>query len=190
MLPTHPHRGRAGFSLLELVAAVAILVVLAGVLVPAVGSRMGRAREERALGDMNTVAKAFNAHFVDTGQWPANGAFSATRSASEELIGFPCLYANVKNLPGWSGPYLNVGERVDDATMWIATAGSGAGGGLRDPWGSPYVVHYVSRQQANGSGAILLVSKGPNGQVDTSPSAIRAGRSSRDDIVYVVTRAL
>jgi general secretion pathway protein G len=189
MTPTHPLRGRAGFSLLELLATLAILVVLAGVLVPAVGSQMGRAREERALRDMNTVAKAFNAYFVDTGQWPANGAFSASTSSSEELIQLPCLYANVKDLPGWSGPYLNEGLRVNDATMWVASASREAGG-LRDPWGNAYVVHYVSRQHANGSGGILLVSKGANGQVDTSTSAIRAGRSSRDDIVYVVTRAL
>ena len=181
---------RSGFSLIELVAAVAILVLLAGILIPAVGNQMGKAREARVKADLDVVAKAFNTYFIDTGVWPANGAFNPSQSVSQELIDLPCLYTNVHNLKGWKGPYLNEGHRVDNNTMVIAIPGSGDGGGLRDPWGNNYALYYVSRQQANGNGAIMIFSKGPNATIDSSTQQIRSGAPRGDDLCVVVTRSL
>lgn len=184
------HRSRAGFSLIELVAAVAILVILAGVLIPAVGNQMSKSRTARVAADLDTVAKAFNAYFIDTGIWPSNGAFNPNANVSQELVQLPCLYNNVFNQVGWNGPYLNAGYKVDNATMYVAIVGSGAGGGLRDPWGNNYMLYYVSKASANGNGAIMLFSRGPNGVMNTSTANIRSGIASGDDLVGVVTRAL
>lgn len=186
----HPTNPRSGFSLIELVAAVAILVILAGVLIPAVGNQMSKARNARVSADIDTVAKAFNAYYIDTGIWPSNGVFNPNQNVSQELIQLPCLYNNVFNLKGWSGPYLNVGYKIDNSTMYVAIAGSGDGGGLRDPWGNNYMLYYVSKNSANGNGAIMIFSKGPNGTMNTSTTNIRSGLATSDDLVGVVTRAL
>ena len=180
---------RAGFSLIELVAAVAILVILAGVLIPAVGSQMSKAREARASTDMNTVAKAFNAYFTDTGTWPSNATFNPNRNVGQELTGFPCLYSNVFNHTGWNGPYLNEGFKVDDTTMNIAIAGSGDDGGLRDPWGNNYRVYFVSRNNSNGNGALFLYSMGADARMNTRTRDVRSGLANGDDIMQVVTRS-
>lgn len=187
----HPkHSPRSGFSLIELVAAVAILIILAGVLIPAVGNQMSKSRTARVEADLDTVAKAFNAFFIDTGTWPSNGTFNPNQNVSQELTQLPCLYNNVQNLTGWSGPYLNEGYKVDNATMHIAIAGSGPNGGLRDPWGNNYMIYYVSKASANGNGAIMIFSRGPDGTMNTSTTNIRSGIASGDDICSVVTRAL
>ena len=72
----------------------------------------------------------------------------------------------------------------------LRLAGTGDGGGLRDPWGNNYMLYYVSRNAANGNGAIMLFSKGPNGTMNTSTNNIRSGIATGDDMVTVVTRAL
>lgn len=189
-MKTIQRSSRSGFSVMELVAAVAILVILAGVLVPAVGTQMSKAREARASTDMNMVAEAFNAYHGDTGTWPSNATFNPNRNVGQELMGFPCLYSNVFDHEGWSGPYLNEGYKVDDATMNIAIAGSGDGGGLRDPWGNNYRVYYVARNDSNGNGALFLYSMGPDARMNTNTRDVRAGLADGDDIVQVVTRSL
>jgi prepilin-type N-terminal cleavage/methylation domain-containing protein len=72
MPPASPLRcPRAGFSLLELVAVVVILVLLAGALVPAVGQRMAGTRDARRLHDLHVVRDAIEQYRLDKGVWPA-----------------------------------------------------------------------------------------------------------------------
>lgn len=63
-------RTRAGFSLLELVAVVAILVLLAGALVPAMGQRMAGTRDARRLHDLKVLRDAIEQYRLDKGVWP------------------------------------------------------------------------------------------------------------------------
>ncbi|HVS19265.1 MAG TPA: prepilin-type N-terminal cleavage/methylation domain-containing protein [Planctomycetota bacterium] len=62
---------RAGFSLLELVAVVAILALLAGALVPALGQRMAGTRDARRLHDLHVLRDAIEQYRLDKGVWPA-----------------------------------------------------------------------------------------------------------------------
>ncbi len=178
---------KAGFSMLEIVAAVGILVLLAGILVPTISNQMEKSRVARAKVDMTTIAKAFNAYYVDTGIWPANGEFSATVNVAEDFIGFPCFFRNVHSLPNWGGPYLTEGVRINSTTTHVAT-GDASQGGLRDPWGQPYRVVYVARTSSN-PGAVYLYSGGPNRTFNTSAGNMRLGVMSGDDIAVIVTRA-
>jgi general secretion pathway protein G len=185
---TRPSRStRSGFSLIEVVAAVGIMVLMAGVVVPAVGAQMKKSRIGRAKSDMSTIQLAFNTYFVDTGVWPSNGTFSATTNLQDNFIGFPCFYTNVFSQPDWAGPYLNDGVRVSATVMNVATTNP-AQGGLRDPWGNPYRVIYVARTTTS-PGALFLYSGGPNGTIDTSNANLTQGVASVDDIVSVVTRS-
>jgi len=178
---------RAGFSMIEIVAAVGILVLLAGVLVPAVGAQMQKSRVARAKTDMSTIAQAFNAYFVDTGVWPSNAAFSQTANVQDDFIGFPCFYNNSLTATGWSGPYLSDGVRISNTEMNVATADT-AQGGLRDPWGAAFRVIYVAKTNTN-PGALFLFSGGPDAVINSSNTNRARGIATDDDIAVIVTRS-
>ncbi|MBI1379884.1 MAG: hypothetical protein GC161_02205 [Planctomycetaceae bacterium] len=178
---------RAGFSMIEIVAAVGILVLLAGVLIPAVGSQMQKSRVARAKTDMTTVAQAFNSYFVDTGVWPSNATFVQSANVQDDFVGFPCFYNNSHAHSGWSGPYLSNGVRISNTVMNVATADP-AQGGLRDPWGNVFRVIYVAKTTSN-PGALFLFSGGPNGVINTSNTNLARGIATSDDIAVIVTRS-
>lgn len=186
----HLRPSRAGFSLIELIASVAILLVLAGVVVPAVSSKIERARVSRAMSDMKEISDSFNSYKLDTGLWPSNGNFSMNATTSTSFTMMPCMYVNTFNHANWNGPYLTQGYNVSGSTMWVAPSTSGTAGGLLDPWGRPYTVFYYANGFNGGKGAIVLVSRGQDGQLDTTSAQAWGGTAADDDQVYVVTRRL
>jgi general secretion pathway protein G len=187
MKPPTTHRG---FTVIEVVVVITILLLLAGVLVPIVGSEVARSRHDRAQTDMKAVADAFSRYALHTGMWPANGPFDPAKSGSEDLAGFECLYVNSAKLAGWSGPYLNTGVKM--GKQWsIASMEGDDGGGICDPWGRFYKIYYFGRNGEMGpGGGIVLVCAGENGQVDTKAAQLGDGQAAGDDAVLVVTRRL
>ncbi len=182
-----PHKSRAGFSMIELVAAIGIMVLMAGIVIPAVGAQMQKSRVARTKSDMGTVQQAFNSYFVDTGVWPSNAAFSPAANVQDNFIGFPCFYNNSFAHVGWSGPYLSEGVRINNTVMNVATTDP-TQGGLRDGWGNPYRVIYVAKTNAN-PGALFLYSAGPDKTINTSNANLARGTTTGDDIVTVITRS-
>lgn len=189
-------RNAGGFTLIEMVIAVAIVVLLAGVLSPIVRNEMDQAMAGKASADLKTVAEAFQRYHLHTGAWPANAAsIPVSGYATESLAGFPCLYANTQGLANWGGPYLADGLG-EGAARVVAGPCLGAGdgvepGGLLDPWRSLYAVTYFARFSFMGpSGGIALVARGANGVIDTDAAGIARGEPVGDDLVQVVTRAL
>jgi prepilin-type N-terminal cleavage/methylation domain-containing protein len=81
-------RGRRGFTLIELVIVVAIMVTLAGVIVPVVGDRLKRARDARRLQDLKTVVGAIDNYLYDNGVLPnhdteaGSGGWDTTQDGS------------------------------------------------------------------------------------------------------------
>lgn len=67
-------RRTSGFTLVELIVTVSILVVLAGLAVPAAGSRLQRARDVRRLTDLQAVVQALDDYLADTGRLPDHDA--------------------------------------------------------------------------------------------------------------------
>ncbi|HTE05234.1 MAG TPA: prepilin-type N-terminal cleavage/methylation domain-containing protein [Planctomycetota bacterium] len=68
-----PRRVRApcaGFSLIELVVVIAIMVTLAGIITPVAADRLQRARDARRLTDLKTVVQAIDDYLIDTGTLP------------------------------------------------------------------------------------------------------------------------
>lgn len=186
-----PHAG--GFTVIEGIVLVTILVLLAGVVVPIVTTEVSSARTVRAQTDLKVLAEAFSRYFAHTGTWPSNADWNANNTSAEALEGFPCLYTNVHRRSGWAGPYLNTGVRLADGG-WSVAAAASAGSparGFLDPWGNPYRVHVFGRNGAMGAnGGIALVCAGQNGAIDTTTSQIVNGDGVADDLVQVVTRRL
>ncbi|MCK6446469.1 MAG: hypothetical protein L6Q99_08775 [Planctomycetes bacterium] len=180
---------RSAFSLFELVAAIAVILVLAGVVAPAVGGKLESARRARARADLEQVSDAFNCYRNDTGIWPANVSFDASATTSSTLVGYACFYARPNGVERWHGPYLEVGWPTETPSA-VARISGGESGGLLDPWGRPYVVHVLERGYAMSHGAIALVCNGADGGLDSTPLELLGGQAGGDDIVLLVTRKL
>jgi general secretion pathway protein G len=69
-----PHRGevRGGFTLMEVLVVVAIIVLLAAVAVPMVTGRLEDARRSRALLDCKAWTTAAESYYIKYGSYPAN----------------------------------------------------------------------------------------------------------------------
>jgi general secretion pathway protein G len=100
------HRNAAGFTLLEIVVAVAMIGMLAAVLTPQVLSRTTMAQGATLLSTLTGLEEAATAHRGDVGRFPQSLRQLATAPTTgvRDLCG--------RQIPGlalesWSGPYLD-----------------------------------------------------------------------------------
>lgn len=99
---------QSGFSLMELLIALVILALIAGVVGPRVIGYLSRAKSQTASVQIANIKAALDMYLLDVGRYPT----------SEE--GLKALVEPVPGVPGWAGPYL------DEETVPV------------DPWGNPY----------------------------------------------------
>jgi general secretion pathway protein G len=111
-------RGRPGFTLIELLVVLAILGLLVGIAVPQLFKYFGRAKEQAADVQIETIASGLDLFLLDIGRYPT------------EQEGLRALVAPPPNLARWNGPYLSRSSL------------------LVDPWGRPYVYHVPGHQNA------------------------------------------
>ncbi|MBI5361969.1 MAG: prepilin-type N-terminal cleavage/methylation domain-containing protein [Planctomycetes bacterium] len=87
----------AGFSLLEIVIAVAVIAMIAGVVVMRSRSVLDKGRSTKVIELVNTLKKACITYHSDTGQLPWE--YSGYDAANRKLSG-------TQTVAGWQGPYL------------------------------------------------------------------------------------
>jgi general secretion pathway protein G len=112
-------RGRAGFTLIEMLVIVAIIAVLAAVVAPEVFRNVGDAHANAARSQVEIFGTALDNYRLD------NHAYPTTEQGLAALRTEPTVG---ERPPRWRGPYLR--RAVPD-----------------DPWGRPYV--YVSPGRVN-----------------------------------------
>ncbi|MEM8944048.1 MAG: prepilin-type N-terminal cleavage/methylation domain-containing protein [Planctomycetota bacterium] len=71
-MKTHKSNRRGGFSLLELLAVVTILGIIAAIIVPRVTVSSDSAKTQVRDHHKATINAAVERFYVDTGSWPAN----------------------------------------------------------------------------------------------------------------------
>jgi prepilin-type N-terminal cleavage/methylation domain-containing protein len=66
----HPTASRRGFTLVELLVVIGIIALLIGLLLPALGKVVQRAKATQTTGTMQNFAKACDAYFQEFGEYP------------------------------------------------------------------------------------------------------------------------
>jgi general secretion pathway protein G len=107
-LRRHLRHPRGGFTLIELMVVMVILVLLAGGASLYVIRRIEDGRRARAISDIQTLESALQQYYVDNGRYPT----------TEE--GLMALLEPPSSASNWRGPYVKLKN------------------GLQDPWGNEY----------------------------------------------------
>jgi general secretion pathway protein G len=96
---------RSGFTLIEVIVAVAIVVVLAGAITPMVFRELMQAREDATVSELSALSRGLADFYADTGRLPS------------EVEGLAALVAD-PGVTGWQGPYVasGRGDPVQEAT--------------------------------------------------------------------------
>lgn len=101
--------GEAGFTLVELLVVLVILVLIASIIGPRVVGYLGSSRSKTAQVQIGSMVTAVELFRIDVGRYPTSAE------------GLQALVKPVGSIAGWNGPYLAKPEVPSD------------------PWGRPYI---------------------------------------------------
>lgn len=101
-------RGEAGYSLLEILVALAIIASLAALVGPRLLGQVDKSKLTTAKVQINMLETGLSTYYTESGRLPVSSE------------GLQVLVTNINNDPDWAGPYLS--EKVMPL----------------DPWGTPY----------------------------------------------------
>lgn len=91
-------KNNQGFTLLEIVIAVAIIALLAGAVTPLAFKEIQRAKEDATLAELDAIKTGLKEFFADTGRFPTEG---------EGLVAL----VSDPGVSGWAGPYVGGGNK-------------------------------------------------------------------------------
>jgi prepilin-type N-terminal cleavage/methylation domain-containing protein len=167
---------KRGFSVVELLIVLAIVVGFAGIVVPIISHEALTAKQNEAMDDLNRIASAVNLYIRDTLLYPTgiNGATTYHYLYSEGEVPI--------NNPMASGPGMSLDEFLNSGDY----GGSDWQGPYLaniscDPWGNAYLVN--TQGYFNSTERIFVISAGENGVIDTPLAATTA---CGDDLLIVL----
>ena len=156
---------RAGFTLLEVVVAVAIVAVMAGAITPLVFQQLMEAKTEATRNELAAIETGLQRFYADTGRFPRESEGLAA------LVGDP-------GLESWQGPYVATGQ--SDPVLAVA----------RDAFDSPYIYDLDPQTSATAQADLIVASPGANLSYEcgTLNESWRLDAGD-DDLVLLVSRA-
>ena len=178
---------RKGFTLLELLIALAIIAVLVAVLVPIAVNQMEKADITRAWSDVNAIATAVTNFRSDTKEFPTRNhskvkdqiyvLFSGTGWATHhETFAGGVSYDDgsaARRDRMWNHFMINENSRYAtwNTTTLIGWHGPYLDKDPMDPWGHMYILSTKAMTQpSSGTFYSWILSTGPNGQFETDDS--------------------
>jgi prepilin-type N-terminal cleavage/methylation domain-containing protein len=156
-MKTPSRRGRAAFTLIELMAVITIIVILAGIVVGGMGYVNEKQAREKAKIQIALLSKALEEYKLDNGTYPLTSNFADSGTVSTTPILFKALYWDSDN--DGAGPpgdtdqkiYLPELDPVNSKQGWT-TAPAGSNTKITDPWGQEYRYRTAFR---SGTGGVL-----------------------------------
>jgi general secretion pathway protein G len=187
---SHPDfvRSRSGFTLLEILVALALIGLLAGALVPTVLNQLGKGESNRFVEDLRSVGEATKLFRADVSRWPDSVGHLVQQPAAAALdLTGQTIPAG--GLSRWGGPYLERSSLQTDGSLPTA-AGATIGGDFEQiTWnGSPYLAIRVAGVTQTQARAVSQVVDGDTIVGNTAtPDVTSAVRwETGDMLVYLV----
>ncbi len=193
-------RAQAGFTMIEILAVLGIIAVLAAVMAPSIVKHITDSKEVRAQHETEAIATAMADFYKDCGHWPTHN--DADHRASDQEVRL--LWTSDGQTPaqvagaGWTD--LNPRDTFENQLINNTPNGAGANAytttgenrwdgpyTLRfkpDPWGNRYLCN-VRAFHTGQTGPVWVISAGPNGQIDSRVIDLTL---SGDDIGYLLRR--
>ena len=178
---------RAAFTLIEMMAVITIIVILAGLVIGGLGFVTERQAKEKAKVQMSLLSKALEEYKLDNGTYPATPDSANGEGASAIL--FKALYWDSDNdgqgVPGDADQKIYVPE-LDPAVgkQGWTTGTASAATKIYDPWGG----EYRYRTATNAAGAANTNTQNPDFDLwsvgkdaATNPGTV-SDKKNRDDI--------
>lgn len=173
---------KRGFTLVELLITLLILVAVAGVVVPLFSSTPQTSQRQATIASMATIRSAIMGSVVNQGYRTDVGAFPTSLN---DLVIKPSGVADYDPVTrtGWNGPYLDIAlarlndqgnaDPIDDVYEFY------------DSFGAPFVLQLTSDPDN-----IRLVSAGLDGVIDSSeanvtPQALTAALRDDDLVLFL-----
>ena len=148
-MKTNPRRGRAAFSLVELMTVIAIIVLLSGLVIASMGFVQDLRDRKKAQLQVQLLSKAVEDYKLDNGSYPATANLAITGSkvtlgSGNSKILFKALYNDGANdTTGVKKVYISELNPANNRQGW--TTGSSAATSfpddtnITDPWGNEYI---------------------------------------------------
>ena len=130
--------GRAAFTLIELLAVITIIVILAGLVVTGMGFVNERQAKEKARVQIALISKALEEYKLDTGNYPATADAATGVGQSAEL--FKALYFDSDGDGAGNTDqkvYIAEFDPVTNKQGWTSGTAS-VTTKIIDPWGNEY----------------------------------------------------
>jgi len=194
-------RSDRGFTMIEILAVLGIIAVLAAVMTPSILKHIKDSKISRATKDCEMIATAMASFYKDTGRWPTDLDNNHRPSDQEVRL----LWTNTGETPGqtnntigWTN--LNPRDTFENqlvlntprgrARNAYPTTGQNKWDGpyqnefKADPWGRRYLCN-VYEFHPNRTGAVWVISAGPDGIIQSAASATTL---TGDDIAFLLRR--
>ena len=174
--------GPAAFTLIELMAVITIIVILAGIVVGGMGFANERSAKSKAKVQIEMISKALEEYKLDNGTYPAT-ANSADGLGTSKLLFDALYFKGASDNTGATKIYIGELNPLASKQGWT-TAPASASTKIMDPWGGEY--RYRTATSATGTANAStqnpdfdLWSAGKDGAtLPASPS----DKKNRDDI--------
>jgi len=142
--------GERAFTLIELLVVIAIIIILAGLLFPALRGAQEQARRTQAKNDLTQIITAVNAYYTEYGKYPLvaadNTIYGPAGSLNDGLFYTLRAVASGANAADVANPrkivFISPPDVKDSANprAGIGTPTGTGPGQFFDPWGKPYNV--------------------------------------------------
>ncbi len=208
--PQSHRRAERGFTLVEVIVVLSVVLLLTGIAVPMLSSYMEDGRRARAEAECKVIGASVSSFYKDLGVWPARNSAASNNQIYVLLTGNTMPTTNpftaghqwiTWGMSTARGDLANYHLTVNtpQATTGAAYTTTGNirwrgpysnGNTPLDPWGRPYVINVVSGHLANATNykRLWVISAGPNGTFDTNANATATTDIAGDDIGYLVNQ--